>query len=282
MRKIFIFLLAICMSFSATADDLVHQAEYDHLTQVLGTHRDMIQKSSMVDIQEKIQVMNPGLWDEVKDKTEEQQLVAFRNWLAVESFKYYKDYLMELLEQKSKETGRKIKKYVYETAASDDRYWLDNGKLDEPDCYNTEKRLACDYPDGFIECSLSINDHDPYDGSFADSRLVRYICDEPENDIRQEYTIWLLVNKQTTDVDNLSLSIHLDISSAETNYTRWHQWRNQDAADVRAGMWECDPEPDSWGSYWCEVKEPEKWKSSIIPGERFKMKKFDFSSNTWR
>lgn len=159
------------------------------------------------------------------------QVAAVRSWLAEQSIQYYYEYYMQMLRDESDKTGRKIKTEKNKDSG-ETHYWLDRGELDDEEkCFNFEKRLACDYPNGFTEFDITFTDTVQY-------KILRVYYDQPEKNKR--YSIDLTLQSDETfnwDKNNSNMANYsLFVFKQESDYDEFYKWRNQNAADIRAGM----------------------------------------------
>ena len=192
------------------------------------------------------------------------QVVVVRSWLAEQSMEYYFEYYMQRLRDESEKTGRKIKSYKDEDLGRTS-YWLDRGEHDDDEkCFNFEKRLACDYPDGFQDFSINYDTGDPYT-----SLYINY--DLPDENKRYNKTISLykdVYHDQNQTLADYTLRIFIN----EYNYDDYYKWLNQRAADVRAGMYvpttytgPADSPFAYSGTGW-EMDTSKQWESQTSPG----------------
>ena len=106
-------------------------------------------------------------------------------------------------------------------------------KIDNMDvCYNLLERQACDYPDGFLEFSVTHNTREPQ------SLLVQ--MDSPETNTHYSISIQLINDSTMAFSSELYAqydNIRLSVMAEEYDYDDWYVWRNQEVADIRAGKY---------------------------------------------
>lgn len=225
-----------------------------------------------------IMTQDPEFAESLYNMSDVAQVAAVRSWLAEQSLEYYFEYYMQMLRDESEKTGRRIKKEDFKYVDVDQvYYWLDRGELDnEEKCYNFEKRLACDYPDGFTNFSIT------YDKT--KEKTLRVDFDRPEQN--KTYSIKIsLTNDGITYDENASntSSYYLYIITEETDYDEYYKWQNQQRADIRAGMmipikYEGDENsPFAYTGTGWTMDTSKQWASQKLPATKVRSETMDWS-----
>lgn len=208
----------------------------------------------------------------------ERQMRRVRGYLADKSFQYYKNKYMAMLQDMSELTGRAIKT---QNTDGQENLWLDRGQLDNMDvCYNLLERQACDYPDGFLEFSVTHNTREPQ------SLLVQ--MDSPETNTH--YSISIQLTNDSTMAFSSELyaqydDIRLRVMAEEYDYDDWYVWRNQEVADIRAGKYIPMPDgeqPDEnspFGAMAIKMDDSREWESNNLPSVRAKGRIQEYSAS---
>lgn len=197
-------------------------------------------------------------------------------------FYEYKNKFIEFLEQKSRETGRKL---IAETHEFDDftEYWwyLDRGDLDSENCiWDLKKRQACDYPAGFVEYRITMRIfNDPRQNNFEwNQELFVQFDDMVQN--KTNNILFHLSTQEWRNENEIMYDIGVKISGTEQKYDEFYKWRNQQAADIRNGMyvklprsewrkWKGVPFNESWMVDTSKEWESQKNPDSVEFGEYF-------------
>lgn len=150
-----------------------------------------------------------------------------------QTFQSVYDEYTDDIQRQSRKTGRKIKTKTY-TSGDKFRnivtrlYWLDRGQLDDAACeLNTARHRACDYPDGFEEYSISyelitsIND---------DSTIETLVIDKDNVATNSRQFVDMVINSAAGNCG-------VNVTATTEKYDAHHKYRNQYAADIRAGKY---------------------------------------------
>ncbi len=157
-------------------------------------------------------------------------------YFADQLFYEYKNKIVEFLEQKSHETGRKL---IAETSELDDgytesRWWLDRGKMDSEKCnWDFKKRQACDYEDGFSEYSIISRVYNTDDNFYWSQDLRVHFDDVAQN--KTNIISFVVTTRKSRNENQIMYDVNVRISGDEQKYDEFYKWQNQMAADVRAG-----------------------------------------------
>ena len=246
--------------------------------------------------------------------SEKQQMRLYYKYLAEMAFVDYKEYLLNKLREKSKETGRAIKqetvnqdyKNLHKKAGcdipTDTYYWLDRGELDSEKCKipkktkiknlaEEERKHSCFYPDGYEEFNIKISEtrYCPElndDGSTVYNK-VSGLFDSVENDASVVFSISLSgYGDNSGRMDGVDFDIYQDTYV----YSDFYKWRNQEIQDIKDGKFVYDPKCDLPDFSQKKRKKPRgcikmngdasKWKSNHIPASRGTGYIFDYSIST--
>ncbi len=225
---------------------------------------------------------NPELYKEISDLDENQQLIAIRSWLAVESFNWFYDKYMADIKQRAKETGRKLKKKTIKNKDKNYKdttylYWLDRGNLDKKKCKQSmANHIACDFPDGYEEYYIQYRKTINKGESKYDISDMAIIRDDKKNDKSESIIIALQEDSEnlnfvtnTASEHRVSQGILLSLTENIHSYTEYHAWRNQEAADIRAGKYiklgEPTLQPDGSMLDHIGIDTSRTWKSDQFP-----------------
>ncbi|MFQ6739760.1 MAG: hypothetical protein ACLRFJ_03800 [Alphaproteobacteria bacterium] len=192
MRKILLFLttcgLALFVPWNVMADDGYYT---DEAEQIVDSSQEIAEslRKDYAELEEQILKIEPyyaSLVQANKDLTDEQKLTIARSYLAQKAFDYYKDTFMSELEQRGKETGRKVVSEDYNTDNSiGTASWLDRGKLDTAECYKDGKINGvqiCKYPDGFENVGVEI---EKFNGTDIENEIFYYKDTADKNTVQQ-------------------------------------------------------------------------------------------------
>ncbi len=181
---------------------------------------------------------------------------------------------LEMMQQKSKETGREIK-YSSESfkGGVSYEYWLDRGKMDSSECeWDFETRTACTFPDGFEEYRLTYWVYDVGDENRQWNEKISVSFDDAAHNKSNTLSI-SMVSDDSKSVDNRMYNIRVTISGTEYEYNRWYAWQNQEVEDIRNGKYircteNCEAKGPFAGIEW-KMDISKDWASNIIPGGPF-------------
>ena len=195
--------------------------------------------SELDEIAETVRQLNPDLYNQMQSKSKMEQFYAYRSWLAVQAFDWYRNRLIADLKLKSKNTGRHIKiiesqntdrvflsddeldKYISENCTGDDflcQFWLDRGKYDTTQCYSKDgfrEVEICEYALDFEEYPLLIS---PYE--------ISVIKGDVADNTFSFYEIYLNKSEDSEKTD-FSGDVSLDISYSVGNLTEWIEYENR-------------------------------------------------------
>ncbi len=187
--------------------------------------------SELDEIAETVRQLNPDLYYQMQPKSKMEQFYAYRSWLAVQAFDWYRNRLIADLKLKSKNTGRHIKiiesqnidrvflsddeldKYISENCVGDAfmcQFWLDRGKYDTTECFTKDgfrEEEICEYALDFEEYTLLIQPDEIFvvKGDAADNTFTFYNI--------------LKIEQET--------NISLDIQYSAGNLTEWIEYDNR-------------------------------------------------------
>lgn len=155
------------------------------------------------------------------DKQEVYKLFFFSERLL---WRVYDDYVV-ILDQKSKETGRKIDKY--ESNKNGDRHIemvLDDTGVTDNKCMLED---FCDYPDGFELCMITLRDSgDILDGKWEGDLFVS--CDNQKTNLTN--TISVIVS---ADLDKNEGDLFVQVSGHESKFDEMVKYRQEEVAFYR-------------------------------------------------
>jgi len=258
-------------------------------------------------IEERVRLDNPDLVEAVKTDNDNVKIIKYNNWYAQKIFYKYRDLFMARLNEQSQKSGRKIKSSFYPDLALDYQYeyWLDEGELDTDKCSgnatykakNTsreevEKELdswrehVCLYPDGFEEHRIQLRDEDMNEYSYLDRAKMLSVYDDFAADgIRLEFDINLFYSQSQRNCNDPSVDciqiLHFDVAYDIYSYQEYHDYRNQNAQDIKDGMFSFIPKERRKCDtlYNCPlvgIEDVTKWKSSILPTWHTTSQRIDF------
>lgn len=245
--------------------------------------------------------------------SEKQQMHLYYKYLAEMAFLDYKEYLLNELRKKSKETGRAIKQETVNqdynnlhkkagcAIPTDTYYWLDRGELDSEKCTipkkikiknlaEEERKHSCFYPDNYEEFSIKISE-ERYCPELDDDGRTLYntvdgIFDSVENDASVSFSVSL---SGYGDNSGRMDGANLFIDQATYVYSDFHKWRNQEIQDIKDGKFVYDSQCDIDISQKKRKKprgcikmngDASKWKSNSIPAWRGNSRIFEYSVST--
>lgn len=156
--------------------------------------------SELGEIAEFVRQMNPDLYNQMQSKSQMEQFYAYRAWLAVQAFDWYRNRLIADLKLKSKNTGRyittiesqninrvflsddELDKYISENCTGDAficEFWLGRGKYDTTECYSKDgfrEVEICEYALDFEEYTLVFRPDEIFviKGDAADNTFAFY------------------------------------------------------------------------------------------------------------
>lgn len=242
MRGLLIFICIGIMPYGASGLD---SAEQRDIVSSVQSNMNPVQSSDAQKIRDFIKNEDPNFITSISTETEEKQLSLMRNWLAKKTFDFYYHKYMDEIQSQSAKTGRKIKmdKYGYDekwNSSTTHYWWLDAGELDEPKCQQDSlARRACDYPDGFEEYSISYETIVSKDRNNVTAELF-IMQDDVATNSRKVIQISLTIEKWDDSVDTVytnGMQLWVQVTSTTEKYTEYHKYRNQEAADIRAGKY---------------------------------------------
>ncbi len=192
-------------------------SEAKQLISYAGAQSTIIQ-DELKNIENKMLAINPELVEQNTNKSNNEKLIAYRNYLARASFDWYKEYFINKLKERSQKTGRQIKS---NSTTEHDFYQLDNGRLDLPECQKDIWQI-CPYPDKHEEFYIDITDYGTQQEIFVQE-------DDADRNVTQTFSIYLS-NDSFSDTNNTTTEIILDIDSIQFPYDEWAQYREQERA----------------------------------------------------
>lgn len=223
MKKIFVLIVCLYGMWAYAA--VAEEGDYDlgEAKQLMSQVDvfDKIGKEAFQDIENKILSMNPQLVEQNADKSNNEKLVVYRSYLARASFDWYKEYFINKLKERSRQTGRQIKPKVPEADDKGDIYYLDNGRLDLPECQQDGWQI-CPYPDKHEEFYVVIQDSETLGEIFV-------MEDDVARNINQSFDI-TLVNNTSTDMSRVISDISLNINYQQSSYDEWADYREKERA----------------------------------------------------
>lgn len=184
---------------------------------------DKLGEDAFKDIENKILSINPQLVEQNADKSTNEKLIVYRSYLARASFDWYKEYFINKLKERSRQTGRQIKPKVPEADDKGGIYYLDNGRLDLPECQQDGWQI-CPYPDKHEDVYLVITDDETYGE-------INFMEDDVARNINQSFDITLVNNTSTSIFISGGISdIHLDFFHMQGSYDEWADYREKERA----------------------------------------------------
>ena len=268
MRNFFIILYICVICIPAYANDTIDLIELEQNTDNQVVMTEEMLSTELESITSQIAPIDPNFIESLQGETVRQKIRSVRSYLAEKSFNYYFDKYMQMLRDASTTTGREIKSAKVEKTGQTE-WWLDRGELDDAEkCFNPLERVACDYPNGFTEFSILYTSSTTDDAGELQTLSVTY-DDITEN---QHITVSITLNTYYyKDNDNLDQSKTFNIYIATTDYNKWYSWKNQEKADIRAGMLVAPEEQSetnsTFGKKIYEMDTSRNWESNTIPGE---------------
>lgn len=259
--------------------------------------------------------MFPHIAEYVRDKSDEERFVRYKNALYEQAFEEYENYFLTELRKLSEKTGRKLKtntSYTYNYKKDPDMrypcgytkyYWLDNGELDTEKCNpNTkgmtmrealwaERQAACFFPDAYEEHMLVVVKPASQDKDFCASIVsnnqghMYFDTEDANENIRLEYNVSLIHSHPQYSVsqeNNVSYKADISMYKTEIDYNRYQEWRNQTVRDIRNGLYTDAEINDEENSVHLDKDYLNKWESSHnIPMGRITgfNSNYDFSIN---
>lgn len=226
VRRLFLFVVfVLAMSgFAATANT----TQSEQLVSHAGVQAKIIH-SELAAIEKQLEIMNSELVEQNKALPDFEKLVVYRNYLARESYEYYKNYLISRIRQRSLETGRDIK---ITKGADYENLTLDRGILDSPECQRQGDRVEpCPYPDGFEDVWVVFHESTDADGNVTDADVLFY---EDNKSLNTMEMISILM-ENTKSEDNTTAEIGMDVFGSEFDYEQYSKFREAERAI--ADMW---------------------------------------------
>lgn len=252
MWQFLIFAICGLMPFVTRAETAYDTTEQKALVADVRESVDFIRGDDIEEIRDFIQKEDPDFISQVSNMPVADQVPVMRGWLAKKMFYFYYDKYMAEIKEKSAQSGRDIKSETYPKDKSKLRkkkqepytmteryYWLDRGVLDDKKCdQDILKRRACDYPDGFEEYEIGhttiIGNDDNGTIRIMESLMV-WKDDVAGNSTK---SLKFTLESVSTDKDKYSeYGFTIEAGGATEKYTDHHRWRNQEAADIRAGKY---------------------------------------------
>ena len=244
MKKFFTFLLLLCAPIICLGDKY-DEVVNDPLFKNLQDYESIVEHSFPV-IEARMMQIDPALAESVKNDTKEQKIVKYNNRLAQKVFDDYKKRFLSDLEQKSKQTARKIKEEKNPFSDAGTHMFLDRGILDTVQCNggtytaknDSEKEIekarrdtmehTCLYPDGFEEYEVYFADDESMPGLYVE-------IDDKSKNVTEVYFVDLYRTVNADNPNDVGYHLMLDVSNMIYNYNEVHVFRNAIQQDIKDG-----------------------------------------------
>lgn len=246
MKRLFAILLclpAVCLG--SEYDDKYNKLKNDSTFSPLMAYEELV-KHSLPVIEERVRNIDSELVESAKNDTDEQKIVKYNNRLAQKVFDDYKKRFLSDLEQKSKQTARKIKEEKNPFSDNGTHTWLDRGMLDTEQCNggtytaknDSEKEIekarrdtmghTCLYPDGFETYEMYFADDESMPGLYVE-------MDDKSKNVTEVYFVDLYRTVNADNPNDVGYHLMLDVSNLTYNYTENHIFRNAIQQDIKDG-----------------------------------------------
>lgn len=283
MRYLLILVILVFVPYVAHGATKYDTAEQQDLVSSVQSDAGLINSRDVEKIREFIKNEDADFIDGISGLSDEDQVPLMRSWLARKTFNFYYDKYISEIRSQSEKTGRtlKVKTYGSTDGFIEKYYWLDRGKLDEKECQqDLIERRACDYPDGFKEYQIAHSRTVSRDKTFVNEEII---IDKDDIDANSRKVIHISLTAVNTNVgtnssDFKNYSFSLSAGAHTEKYDEHHKWRNQEAADIRAGKFRkpTKEEQSEWKSKYkgspfgdklsVVVDDSRDWDSNVFPG----------------
>ena len=272
------------MNFAEADYDIVNgrlNADYTNITSGSILRENQDRTAVLAEMESIIKTKDPDLVAELQDNSDDEKFAGYRSKLAELAFDEYEQAFVTALKQKSKETGRELKKREHNFGCeSEVFYWLDKGELDSPECDIERPDLsdkewvdwvtahACFYPEGYEEHWLLIKNLDTCNkltNKEFNDRQILATDDYKDKNTRIVYNI-MLSDQSINGTSRHDQTIFLKVLQTSVDYDRFHAYRNQEVQDIRDGMYEYSGKvyPDGSKELY-KVDYSKNWKSAEGP-----------------
>lgn len=225
-----------CLAYGANDVSKYNTIEQDALIKKLNSDAELIKNFEIQKIRDFIYNEDPDFINDISKLAESEQSSMMREWLAKKSFGYFYMKYMNDLKTQSNKTGRAIKTEiysVYDGIGEERHYWLDRG-VDEKECYDdSNMRRACDYPDGFEEYYIT-HTIVRIGNNYNEMLMIT------KDDVSADTSVFLDITLHASFVDGpwgKTSNVSINATGNTEKYTDRQRFRNQEAADIRAGKY---------------------------------------------
>lgn len=230
MRKIFV--LIVCLygmcAYAVGVDESTYDMSEAKTLMSQTEVFDKIGEDAFKDIENKILSINPQLVEQNADKSTNEKLIVYRSYLARASFDWYKEYFINKLKERSRQTGRQIKSEEGEHTIY---LYLDNGRLDLPEC-QLEDWQICPYPDKHEDFYVTIEDFETYGE-------ISLIEDDVARNIHQSFMVILsddsksiVDNSAPIEISSISRNLFVSTIYVQNSYDEWAESREKERATI--------------------------------------------------